>query len=137
MLYSKGSVNYWFSLWFCVGILKGGILRSRNWLGHASEWIGDAPQTATNPITRCYTGRQIWNLFAKFDRVRIRKANSTAATYQSSVDFGGAGVGPDTVPTTVACWCTGRPGNNHADRAPAWQTRRMGRTFWRIVNKCP
>ena len=74
MLYSKGSVNYWFSLWFCVGILKGGILRSRNWLGHASEWIGDAPQTATNPITRCYTGRQIRNLFAKFDQVRIRKS---------------------------------------------------------------
>lgn len=74
MLYSKGSVNYWFSLWFCVGILKGSILRSRNWLGHASEWIGDAPQTATNPITRCYTGRQIRNLFNKFDRVHIRKS---------------------------------------------------------------
>lgn len=74
MLYSKASVNYWFSLWFCVGILKGAILRSRNWLGHASEWIGKSPQTAVNPITRCYTRCQIQKLFATFENVSIRKS---------------------------------------------------------------
>tara|TARA_Y100001970_G_C14247907_1_gene869637 strand:- start:470 stop:1372 length:903 start_codon:yes stop_codon:yes gene_type:complete len=78
MLYSKGSVNYWFSMWFCVGILKGGIFRSHSWLGNATEWIGNSPQTATNPITRCYTGRQIRKMFGKFCMVRIRKSEFNA-----------------------------------------------------------
>lgn len=74
MLYSRGSVNYWFNLWFCVGILKGGIIRSRNWLGHASEWIGSARQTETNPITRCYTARELASMFSEFNTLSLRKS---------------------------------------------------------------
>lgn len=78
MLYSKGSVNYWFNLWFCVGILKAGILRSRNWLGHASEWIGTERQTETNPITRCYTARELAKMFSSFDTLELRKSEFNA-----------------------------------------------------------
>jgi SAM-dependent methyltransferase len=78
MLYSKGSLNYWFSMWFCVGILKGGIIRSSNWLGHASEWIGTAQQTVINPITRCYTARELRRMFRKFNSVTLRKSEFNA-----------------------------------------------------------
>ena len=77
MLYSKGSLNYWFTMWFCVGVLKGGLFRSPNWLGHASEWIGTARQTATNPITRCYTARELRRMFRKFNSVSLRKSEFT------------------------------------------------------------
>ncbi len=78
MLYCKSSLHYWFTMLFCVGILRGGIFRSRNWLGHASEWIGDAPQTAVNPVTRCYSAGELRRMFAAFDGLSLRKAEFSA-----------------------------------------------------------
>ncbi len=74
MLYCKSSAHYWFDLWFCVGLLKGAMFRSTDWLGHATEWIGFVPQTAVNPITRCYWRRGIERLFRRFEGVSARKS---------------------------------------------------------------
>lgn len=74
MLYCKNSFDYWFNFWFCRGLLCGAMFRSRNWLGHASEWIGHSEKTAVNPITRCYTGGQIRRMFSKFDNLGFRKS---------------------------------------------------------------
>ncbi len=74
MLYCKSSFDYWFNYWFCRGILCGWLFRSRNWLGHVTEWIGSSEKTATNPITRCYTRGQIRRMFAAFEEVRMRKS---------------------------------------------------------------
>jgi SAM-dependent methyltransferase len=79
MLYCKSSFHYWFTLFLCTGLLKGAIFKHRDWLGHATEWIGDAPQTATNPITRCYTGGEVRALFRRFERVSLRKSEFTLA----------------------------------------------------------
>lgn len=73
MLYCKNSFAYWFNLWFCAGILKGGIFKSRNWLGHNTEWIGTKKQSTLNPITRCYTRGGINRLFRRFDDLKMRK----------------------------------------------------------------
>lgn len=74
MLYCKDSFDYWFNYWFCRGLLCGAMFRSRNWLGHASEWIGHSKQTAINPITRCYTRRQIGRMFSRFENLGLRKS---------------------------------------------------------------
>ena len=74
MLYCKSSFDYWFNYWFCRGVLCGWLFRSRNWLGHVTEWIGSGEKTAVNPITRCYTGGQIRRLFSRFRDVRMRKS---------------------------------------------------------------
>lgn len=74
MLYCKSSLHYWLTLWFCVGLLQGRMFRSPRWLGEATEWIGETPQHALNPMTRCYTRREIERLFAEFDRVTLRKS---------------------------------------------------------------
>jgi len=74
MLYCKSSFDYWFNYWFCRGLLCGDMFRSRNWLGHASEWIGPGEKTAVNPITRCYTRGQIRRMFSEFGNLRSRKA---------------------------------------------------------------
>ena len=79
MLYCKSSFHYWFTLVLCTGLLKGAMFKSRDWIGHASEWIGDAPQTAVNPITRCYTASEIRRLFGRFDRVSLRKSEFALA----------------------------------------------------------
>jgi len=73
MLYCKSSWDYWFNLFFCVGILKAKIFTSPHWLGHATEWIGHSKQTVTNPVTRCYTGRALKKMFSSFDRLTLRK----------------------------------------------------------------
>jgi ubiquinone/menaquinone biosynthesis C-methylase UbiE len=73
MLYCKSSFHFWFTLVFCVGILKGRLFRDRDWLGHATEWIGRSPQTERNPVTRCYSRGGIAKLFARFAEVRPRK----------------------------------------------------------------
>lgn len=74
MLYCKSSFAYWFNLWFCAGILMGGIFKSRNWLGHNSEWIGTKKQANLNPVTRCYTRGGIRRLFRGFNGLKMRKA---------------------------------------------------------------
>jgi ubiquinone/menaquinone biosynthesis C-methylase UbiE len=78
MLYCRSSFHYWFDLLFCVGLLKGGIFRSRDWMGHATEWIGKCPQTAINPVTRCYTARSLRRMFAQFEDLGLRKSEFTA-----------------------------------------------------------
>ena len=74
MLYCKDSFDYWFNYWFCRGLLCGAMFRSRNWLGHATEWIGHSDKTAVNPITRCYTSRQIRQMFSQFGNLGFRKS---------------------------------------------------------------
>jgi SAM-dependent methyltransferase len=73
MLYCKSSFHYWFTLFFCVGILKGRMFQGGAWLGRATEWIGSSRQTVENPITRCYTARGVRRLFAACEDVRLRK----------------------------------------------------------------
>jgi SAM-dependent methyltransferase len=73
MLYCKSSFHYWFTLFFCVGILKGQMFRGGQWLGRATEWIGPGRQTVENPVTRCYTARGVRRLFAGCEDVRLRK----------------------------------------------------------------
>lgn len=75
MLYCKSSVNYWFTLWFCVGILKGAMFSNSDWLGRHTEWIGREPQTARNPVTRCYSANGIRSLFHKFTPLEFRKGS--------------------------------------------------------------
>lgn len=74
MLYCKSSFDYWFNFWFCRGLLCGAMFKSRNWLGHTSEWIGSSDQTAVNPVTRCYTGAQLRRMFAAFRNLSFRKS---------------------------------------------------------------
>jgi len=74
MLYCKSSWHYWVNCWLCVGILLGRAFRDRNWLGHATEWSGTTKQTAINPITRCYTARQMRGLFGSFEDISLRKS---------------------------------------------------------------
>lgn len=74
MLYCKSSFDYWFNYWFCRGLLCGAMFKSRNWLGHASEWIGPTEKTAVNPITRCYTAGQIRRMFSRFENLGFRKS---------------------------------------------------------------
>lgn len=78
MLYCKSSIHYWFTLLLCVGILKGGLLRGHDWLGHATEWIGPAHQTSINPITKCYFAGGIRRLFQNFADVELRKSDFSA-----------------------------------------------------------
>jgi len=75
MLYCKSSVNYWFTLWFCVGILKGTMFTHSDWLGRHTEWIGREPQTSRNPVTRCYSAAGIRSLFHKFRPLEFRKGS--------------------------------------------------------------
>lgn len=73
MLYCKSSWHYWFNMLFCVGLLQGQAFRSRNWLGHATEWGGRNRQTVANPYTRCYTRGGLASLFARFAGLKMRK----------------------------------------------------------------
>jgi ubiquinone/menaquinone biosynthesis C-methylase UbiE len=73
MLYCKSSWHYWFNMLFCVGILQGQLLSGRNWLGRATEWGGKNAQTVKNPITQCYTAREIKNLFSEYEDLTLRK----------------------------------------------------------------
>ncbi|MEX2451858.1 MAG: class I SAM-dependent methyltransferase [Rhodospirillales bacterium] len=73
MLYCKSSWQYWFNLWFCVGIILGRSFGDPNWLGKATEWGGKNRQTIENPITRCYTASGIRKLFYRFKDVTLRK----------------------------------------------------------------
>lgn len=79
MLYCKSSFHYWFTLFLCTGLLRGAMFKSRDWLGRATEWIGGGPQTATNPITRCYTAREVRRLFARFENISLRKSEFALA----------------------------------------------------------
>ncbi len=75
MLYCRDSWHYWINLLLCVGILQGKAFGDPNWVGKATEWGGRNRQSVANPITRCYTRRGIGTLFARFDDIRLRKAD--------------------------------------------------------------
>lgn len=75
MLYCKSSWHYWINMVFCVGLLQGKLLTGNNWLGRATEWGGKKPQSVENPITRCYSARQMQTLFCRFVGISLRKAD--------------------------------------------------------------
>jgi len=73
MLYCKSSWHYWFNMLFCVGFLQLKMFRSRNWLGHATEWVNHDKQPSVNPFTRCYTAAELRSMFKKYDSLSLRK----------------------------------------------------------------
>ena len=74
MLYCKSSINYWVTLWFGYGVLRGGLLRGKDRLGSHTEWAGTKKLVHQNPITRSYTRSAILKMFIKFSDVRVRKS---------------------------------------------------------------
>lgn len=74
MLYCKSSINYWVTLWFGYGVLKGQLRHGVDRLGAASEWGGSERPAMENPITRCYTFRDMRRLFVRFDDLSLRKS---------------------------------------------------------------
>jgi SAM-dependent methyltransferase len=76
MLYCRSSINYWLTLWFGYGVLRGELWRGgRERLGAKTEWAGTDIQEVDNPITNCYTSREIRNMFAAFDAISLRKCD--------------------------------------------------------------
>ena len=75
MLYCKSSWHYWINMFLPIGLLQGRAFVDRDWLGKATEWGGRDRQTTLNPITRCYTRRGIFRLFARFADVTARKGD--------------------------------------------------------------
>ena len=73
MLYCKSSWHYWINLFLCRGLLEGRAFRDPHWLGRVTEWGGRNAETLTNPVTRCFTGREIRRLFARFEDLTLRK----------------------------------------------------------------
>ena len=66
MLYCKDSWHYWINMVLCVGLVQGKLFRSKNWLGHATEWGGRDQQCVDNPVTRCYSAGEMRGLFSAF-----------------------------------------------------------------------
>ena len=75
MLYCRSSWHYWVNLFLCVGLLQGRAFRDPDWLGRATEWGGKNVQTRENPVTRCYTRRQVFELLRLFEEVSLRKGD--------------------------------------------------------------
>lgn len=75
MLYCKSSWHYWFNMFFFVGLLKGKVFSSKNWLGHATEWVNRDTQPSVNPFTKCYTSRTLYNMFCSFEKMTVRKSS--------------------------------------------------------------
>jgi hypothetical protein len=55
------------------GLLQGGILRDRRWLGKATEWTADRKQRVLNPWTEVFSARDVRSLFQDFKTVAVRK----------------------------------------------------------------
>jgi SAM-dependent methyltransferase len=77
MLYARNSFLYRGVLFPVRGLLQGGIFRDGRWLGRATEWMADRPQTARNPWTEVFSARQVRRLFAGFHDVSVRKNGFT------------------------------------------------------------
>ena len=75
MLYCRSSWHYWVNLFLCVGLLQGRVFRDPDWLGRTTEWGGKHVQTRENPVTHCYTRRQILELLRLFEEVSLRKGD--------------------------------------------------------------
>ncbi len=73
MLYCKDSWHYWINLLLFRGILQGQLFRGRNWVGKVTEWGGKDRQSTLNPITRCYTRKEMGMLFKEFSNISLRK----------------------------------------------------------------
>jgi ubiquinone/menaquinone biosynthesis C-methylase UbiE len=79
MLYCKSSINWWVTLWFGYGILRGGLRHGTDRLGAQTEWAGTQAQQRDNPITRAYTAAEIQTLFADFEKLSLRKSEFAIA----------------------------------------------------------
>lgn len=73
MLYARNSFLYRGVLFPVRGVLQGGIMRDRRWLGRATEWMSDKRQTVQNPWTEVFSGREARRLFGAFREVSLRK----------------------------------------------------------------
>ena len=73
MLYAKHSFYYWVVLFMIKGILMGERFRSKNWLGHVTEWMAEGPQPRLNPETKVYSAAEILQLFKLFRSLNMRK----------------------------------------------------------------
>jgi len=75
MLYAKWSGLYLIGLLLVRGILLGGIVRYglRDWLGHLTEVAWHRGSKRLNPLTKVYSGRQMKNMFKKFNIINLWK----------------------------------------------------------------
>jgi ubiquinone/menaquinone biosynthesis C-methylase UbiE len=73
MLYSRNSALYWTSL-LLKGIQTGDIFKypRAEWVGRITEGVPQYGVTK-NPITRCYSKKEITALFYKFNIISLRK----------------------------------------------------------------
>jgi SAM-dependent methyltransferase len=75
MLYCKHSINWWVTLWFGYGVLRGGLRRGVDRLGSATEWAGTDALTVKNPVTRAYTASELRSMFSGFCDLTLRKSD--------------------------------------------------------------
>ncbi len=73
MLYARDSFLYRGVLFPIRGILQGGILRDRQWLGRATERFGARKQRVNNPWTEVFSVGEVRSLFREFTTVTVRK----------------------------------------------------------------
>ncbi len=73
MLSAPHSFQYWINIVLLAGILKGGILKGRDWVGRFTEWMASTPQRVFNPVTKVYSERELRALFFMFNDLRVRK----------------------------------------------------------------
>lgn len=73
MLYARDSFLYRGVLFPIRGLLQGGILRNRRWLGKATERTGVGRQQNDNPWTEVFSVKEVRALFQGFSAIRIRK----------------------------------------------------------------
>ena len=80
MLYCRSSINFWITMWFGYGILRGGLWRHGvERLGAQTEWAGTDAQKIENPITRSYTRDELRAMFSQFSDIKIRKSDFSIA----------------------------------------------------------
>lgn len=73
MLYARNSFLYRGVLLPLKGVLQGGIVRDRRWLGHSTEWMSEKPQQVKNPWTEVFSGAEARELFGDFASIQLRK----------------------------------------------------------------
>jgi ubiquinone/menaquinone biosynthesis C-methylase UbiE/uncharacterized protein YbaR (Trm112 family) len=76
MLYSKLSTYYLINYLLWHGLVKGNILKGKDWLGRVTEGTPMYGDTH-NPFTRAYSKQELLKMFDKFDSVSIRKGAFT------------------------------------------------------------
>ena len=53
----------------------GEYFRSKNWLGHVTEWMSKDPQLRLNPETKVYATKEITQMFKAFRSLNVRKSS--------------------------------------------------------------